>query len=109
MRAFLQICTRIPKHPENLNHLRRIQNHIQKYMMNMKTRDTIRILRNLFTGLALLLMAAVQGVAQDGQAININGSFEDTEAGVVEDLEEGIEGWILELLGTGDATFEIVD
>lgn len=44
----------------------------------------------------------------DPVPVNINGSFEDAEVGVVEDLT-GIPGWVLEVMDTADADFEIVD
>jgi endo-1,4-beta-xylanase len=39
---------------------------------------------------------------------NTNGSFEKTEPGPVTDLEDGIEGWVVQLEGDADADFEIV-
>jgi endo-1,4-beta-xylanase len=43
-----------------------------------------------------------------GQPLNTNGSFENTEPGIVTDLENGIDGWLLQLLGNAEAEFEIV-
>jgi endo-1,4-beta-xylanase len=73
-----------------------------------------RIQHTFLTGglIVLLLVAAqlpalyAQGL---GQPLNTNGSFEDTEVGPVTDLEDGIEGWVIELLGGAEADFEIVD
>lgn len=44
-----------------------------------------------------------------GQPLNTNGSFENTEPGLITDLINGIEGWILELLGEAQATFEVIE
>jgi endo-1,4-beta-xylanase len=41
--------------------------------------------------------------------INTNGSFEDTAPGPVTDLENGVEGWLLQLLDGSAANFEIVE
>lgn len=70
------------------------------------------MLNVLFSVFCFILMAVGSVQAQDaGTAANINGSFEDTEPGIVEDLEEGVEGWVLsggESVGTAPE-FEIVE
>jgi endo-1,4-beta-xylanase len=43
-----------------------------------------------------------------GQPVNINGSFENTEPGIVTDLENDVEGWLLQLQEDAVAEFEVV-
>jgi endo-1,4-beta-xylanase len=59
----------------------------------------------LITGVLHFQLSA-QGI---GQPRNTNGSFENTEPGIVTDLANGVEGWLLQLLDGAQADFEIVE
>jgi endo-1,4-beta-xylanase len=67
------------------------------------------VLGTLLGALCLTLLAS--GPVQAQIDLNTNGSFEDTEAGVITDLAGGIEGWVLEVGSSVEVApeFAVVD
>lgn len=80
--------------------------------MKMNT-ITGRLMGHLAWSLLLLLSISGQAVADNGnngpRIINENGSFEDSELGVVDTSDYHLPFWELYLANGADATFEIVD
>ncbi len=78
--------------------------------MMIKRQLSIVILTAVLFFMVVTISTTLKVLSQGlGQPLNTNGSFENTEPGVVTDLEEGVEGWVLELLDNAEADFEIVD
>lgn len=83
----------------------------------MKSNFTNSVAISAFLSVFLFLFSAGEILAQengeetgmlDSIPVNTNGGFEDSDPGIIEDLES-IPGWVLELGGSAEADFEIVE